>query len=227
MQAFAWIGLGLILSLQAMAVSKTGIRGQRYCEILYSKNIKDYHVWTTFGLNHCPAQQWRTITASKIRHETGAWLVHLNGPRYWTIDGFEHTSLRHPDIKIMAGLAFREAAVVHVGWAALWKRLHPYETQKVRRETTWVYDAHQRVYELISPEGRVFVMQSYSLQKYPQSLHSLATLGQHLHLPQGWQFKTGLLSQRQTVNAVNQEALIVQDDFLNTYQWSEHDLLVE
>lgn len=91
----------------------------------------------------------------------------------------------------------------------------------------WIYDAGKPVYELIDPKGNVFVMQSYSVQKEPQTEQSLTQLGSKLKLPTQWRFKTGILKKAGTVQAIDNMAVVVQDDFLNTYQKATHDLLAD
>jgi hypothetical protein len=61
-------------------------------------------------------------------------------------------------------------------------------------------------------------MQSFSIQKAPQTIASLATLGERLHPPSGWKFRTRVLEAELRVPAVDNVAHIVQDDFENTYQ---------
>jgi hypothetical protein len=97
----------------------------------------------------------------------------------------------------------------------------PYAPRTVSRTTTWIYQAGKPVYELVDPSGRVFDMQSYSVQKTPQTEDSLAQLGAQLTLPTGWSFRTRVLSADLHVTAVNGEATIVQDEVENTYQLSQ------
>ncbi|KTD10942.1 hypothetical protein Lgra_1908 [Legionella gratiana] len=217
----------LILPTFSFAAQKSHLRGQRYCEILLEKSPRDYAVYNTIGLNNCPEEIWDKITPALVKSETGSAHVHLNGPRYWVIDGLKNSDLVNPDIKTFNGLKMREAGVLHVSFWSLFKSGAPYKQHQVARQTTWVYDAGKPVYELIDPEGNVYVMQSYSVQKKPQTEQSLSQLGSTLKLPSKWQFKTGVLKKSDTVQAINNMAIVVQDNFLNTYQKATHDLLVE
>ena len=96
----------------------------------------------------------------------------------------------------------------------------PYVIHDVARKTIWVFKAGRPVYQLISPDGAVYFMQSYSVQKEPQSMDSLANLGSKLSLPKGWSFRTATLTKDYQLKAVDGMAYVVQDDLENTYQKS-------
>ncbi|KTD01328.1 hypothetical protein [Fluoribacter gormanii] len=216
----------LIIPSFSSAAQKSHLRGQRYCEIIYSKNLMDYVVYNTIGLNDCPQSVWGKITPEYVQKEVGTSHVHLNGPRYWMIDGMQNSDLVSTKIKKFNGLAMREAGVIHISLKDLLLN-HPYELRKVARKTTWVYEAGKPVYELIDPNGNVFVMQSFSVQKRPQTQQSLAQLSSRLTLPKQWKFKMGIIKNTETVEAIDNMAVVVQDDFLNTYQQATHDLLAD
>lgn len=221
-----WIALIFcVITLGAQAADKMGIRGNRYCEVIVSKALTQFSVYNTFGLNDCPPKQWERVTEACVKQETGKSLVHLNGPRYWVIDGFQHSHLVNATPKKICGLEMREAGVLKLGLIDLLKAKQPYREKQVSRHTTWVYEAGKPVYELIDPKGRVFVMQSYSVQKHAQTQKSLSKLRDDLILPRGWTFKTGLLKKRSLLPAIRDLATVVQDDFANTYQLATHDFL--
>lgn len=217
----------LTIPTLSFAGQKSHLRGQRYCEIILAKNTTDYAVYNTIGLNKCPEKLWDKITPKDVKKETGSAHVHLNGPRYWVIDGLENSALVNPTVKTFNGLAMREAGVLHVSLLELFKADAPYKQHQVARKTIWTYKAGKPVYELIDPKGNVYVMQSYSIQKMPQTEQSLAELASKLKLPKKWQFKTGVLKKSDTVAATNNMAVVVQDNFLNTYQQATHDLLAD
>ncbi|MCW8409914.1 hypothetical protein OQJ13_13120 [Legionella sp. PATHC035] len=219
------LALAIIPSFSS-AAQITHLRGQRYCEIIYSKNLMDYAVYNTIGLNDCPSALWDKITLDDVKKEVGSPHVHLNGPRFWMIDGMQNSELVSTKIKKFNGLAMREAGVIHISLKDLLVK-PAYEQRKVARKTTWIYDAGKPVYELIDPHGNVFVMQSFSVQKIPQTQQSLAELGSKLTLPKNWKFKMGLIKREETVQAIDNMAVVVQDNFLNTYQKATHDLLTD
>ncbi len=208
-----------------IAGDKTHLRGKRYCEVIISTTHANYAVYNTIGLNDCPAKLWSKVTTANVKKETGASFVRLNGPRYWVIDGFKHSTFINPTTKTLSGLPMREAGMLHINMLDALKSKSFFQQRKVTRHTTWVYQAGKAVYELIDPKGHVFVMQSYSVQTYPQTEHSLSLLGGKLQLPKDWQFKTGILKKPETLLATNNKAIVVQDNFFNTYQMATHDFL--
>ncbi|WP_454780478.1 hypothetical protein [Legionella sp. WA2022007384] len=215
-----------ILPTPSLAAQKSHLRGERYCEIIISKSLSEYAVYNTIGLNDCPQKIWEKITTEDVKKETRSTHVHLNGPRYWMIDGMQNSNLVNSNVKTFNGLAMREAGILHIPLKDLLLDA-PYRPLDVARKTTWIYEGGKPVYELIDPDGNVFVMQSYSVQKIPQTKQSLSQLGSKLKLPANWQFKTGVLKKTDTVQAINDMAVVVQDNFLNTYQKATHDLLAD
>lgn len=222
--------LSLFLStmpISSQAAERMNIRGQRYCEIIVSQSLTNYAVYNTWGLNKCPSALWNKITVDGVKQETGASFVKLNGPRHWVIDGFKKTALINPTIKTLSGLPMREAGILHFSVFDLLKPNTPYQERNVNRQTTWIYEAGRPVYELINPKGNVFVMQSFSVQEKPQTEASLAQLGGKLTLPAGWKFKTGILKRSESLEAINNQAVVAQDNFANTYQMATHDFLAD
>jgi hypothetical protein len=223
---FFFSGLLMIPTLgQASVLSD--IRGKRYCEIVLFKTHTQILVYSTFGLNDCPSDIWNKITVAPIKKETGASFVRLNGPRYWMMDGMKSTSLVNHEIETFSGLTLRKAAEMIMNPEQFFSTNTPYQTRKVKRRTTWIYEAGKPIYELIDSKGHIFVMQSYSLQISPQTEASLSQLAVKLRLPPGWQFKTGVLKKTETLSTVDDMATVVLDDYFNTYQNAPHDLLKE
>lgn len=221
----SWILLlSAFISYNVVAAEAEGMRGGRYCEVILSESMTQFAVYNTWGLNTCPEDKWSKVTASEIKKETKATMVHLNGPRYWVIDGFKNTQLINKTIKTFDGIAMREAGVLHIELSALLEPRY-YRTHEVSRKTTWIYQKNKPVYELVDPKGAVYVMQSYSVELHPQTLESLRQLGTQLELPQGWHFKTGVLEKTELLLATDEKAVVVQDNFLNTYQQATHDFL--
>ena len=68
-------------------------------------------------------------------------------------------------------------------------------------------------------------MQSYSVQLINQSEETLKKLAEKLKLPSGWQFKTGILNKNDQVKTSDNKAQVIQDEYGNTYQKADHDLL--
>lgn len=198
------------------------MRGERYGEVLLGKGglliPSEFDVYNTIGLNDCPQELWEKLDADKIKKENGVKAVILNGPRYWAIDGLTNSKLVSTVQKNFGGIEMRQAGTIELGLRDKLSLGKPYAVHKVARTTVWVFKSGRPVYQLISPDGDVYFMQSYSVQKEKQDMESLAKLGSKLHLPSGWQFKTQNLNKDFFVKAIDGMAYVIQDDLDNTYQ---------
>lgn len=188
--------------------------------------ISAIQVYTTFGLNDCPQSAWENISEEQIKKSFHVYKVVLNGPRYWVIDKMESRLIIESKLVNFGGLSMRLVAQLkHVIYLLL-KNHQPYNEVQVERHTTWIYEKGLPIYELVDPKGVVYVMQSYSVQSHPeQTPETLADLGKVLHLPKGWQFKAGINPNRLEVKTSHDTAFLVQDDYQNTYQRMEKDVL--
>jgi len=93
-----------------------------------------------------------------------------------------------------------------------------YTENLVNRETTYYYLKGNMVYELTSPTGDVYRMQSYSQQIDPGlTMADLETLGDKLDLPAGWTYGARVLDEDSKLTA-DGKAYIINDELLNTYQ---------
>ena len=151
-----------------------------------------------------------------------ASFVRLNGPRYWMIDGLRATgdTVNH-ERKSFGGIEMNWRATIKVGLLQqlqeLWGDLF-YQSTIVHRNTTWIYKAGSPVYELISPSGELYVMQSYAQIVNPKlSMADLASLEQQLQLPKGWSYRTRLITEDLHLVAKG-TAYVLQDNLLNSYQ---------
>jgi hypothetical protein len=207
------------------AAAPAEIRGQRYCEILLATLTgtgAHVDVYTTFGLGDCPQATWSAVDATAVATSAGATKALLNGPRYWTLDRFVVASFADPTPLTLAGLPMRHAASIDVPLADLATLgSAAYTPHSIQRHTTVELDAGKAVYELVGPDGKIYDMQSYSVQTQPQTEADLATLGARLTLPTGWTFRTRTLTAPLQITAVGDVATVVQDDVGNTYQLSQ------
>jgi hypothetical protein len=200
------------------------VRGNRYCEVLVGHlagSDVQLDVYNTYGLDDCPDDAWKALDPAQIKAEEMAEAVILNGPRYWLMDAFEDTKAIDPTPVTFGGLSMRLSGTLDLPVSVAAGGQDPYVPSSVARTTTWVYDAGKPVYELVDPMGRIFDMQSYSVQTSPQTEATLAGLGQVLQPPSGWQFRTRTLDAVLKVTAVDGLATVVQDELRNTYQLSQ------
>jgi hypothetical protein len=196
------------------------LRNVRYCEVLAMVRhgfTFDITVYNTLGLNFCPEEQWKALDATAVAKQLKVSRVKLNGPRYWTIDAIKAAGATAAGKTTeIGGIAMTERATLQV---KLWQAHEGgYRVNTIRRSTSYLYKAGKLVYELVSPKGDVYMMQSYSQIVDPKlSIDDLPNLGKRLKLPKGWKFRTRTLSADYTLTAKG-TAYLVQDDLFNSYQ---------
>lgn len=195
------------------------MRGVRYGEVLavHARGDKLFaEVWGTQLLHDCPADWWNTLNAGELAEELGALMVKLNGPRYWTLDGFgTKVDVVEPVIRELRGMPMRRIAEVELGDNPA---VVPYTERHVNRGAVFFFDAGRTVHELVDPRGRAFVMQAYCVGvDSTLTVESLDSLGQRLSLPDGWSFRTRTLDEDLVVDTTAHVATVVQDELENTY----------
>lgn len=204
--------------------AKAEIRGERYCEILAGfvegTNVR-IDVYNTFGLNDCPEDTWSAIDPAAVQAQLGASTIRMNGPRRWMIDRFTNSAWLDPTQVTLGGLAMRKAGQLVMPLAEAMTAGSPYVTHTIQRDTTYVFDAGKDVYELVDPMGRVFVMQSLSMEHEPLTETDLPGLAAKLTPPAGWSYDARTLSAPMEVTAVDGTATILQDDLADTYQLAQ------
>lgn len=202
--------------------SVSNLRDQRYCEILYGKRdwLKlEVKVFNTQGLNLCPEEQWAKLSKESITKQYDASFVLLNGPRYWMMDEIKAAGATVNNVKeSFGGIEMKLRATIQLGLLKQLLGSKSYSPNEIVRTTSWVYRAGSPVYELTSPAGDVYVMQSYSqIVNKSLSMKDLPNLGQQLKLPAGWSYKSRVLDQDLSLTA-NGVAYVLQDDLFNSYQ---------
>lgn len=200
---------------------------KRYCEYLFvrledSKLVGD--VWNTFGLNKCPAAQWKASDPVALKEMVpGTLAVKLNGPRYWLIDRASITWDKRIQplsgtVQSFFGLKMRMLTTVDVPVVNGVPGIAPYVETTVNRRTNFSFSRRNPVYQLVSPEGDVYAMQAYSQIKDPKlTRKQLGGLGSRLQLPEGWKYRTRHLKRDLTLKT-NGKTTVLQDELENTYQ---------
>jgi hypothetical protein len=196
------------------------LRGQRYCEILIGegkllKGIR-FDVYNTIGLNFCPQEEWIKLSEKKIKNKWNADFVKLNGPRYWTMDSMK-SSLLNPTIVSFNGIEMRKAGILDVGFRDIIGKRSVYKERKVRRNSIWIFNSNELIYELVSPDNKVYIMQSFSTEVKDLTLESLKELKSQLKLPKGWTYRARLITEELNVPIPQGLATVIQDDFYNSY----------
>lgn len=196
------------------------VRDRRYCELLVAKR-QGMHlsadVYNTLGLNDCPQAVWDAIDIAKVASELGAVRVIRNGPRHFIMDRLASGDANRSPADIQ-GLAMRPVATVGLRLLDLLEKRSSYVERTIHRTTNWIFLAGKPVYELVSPKGQVYVMQSYAQIVDPNlAYNDLAALGSRLKPPKGWQYRSRTLTADLVAPAVG-EAHVIQDELQNTYQ---------
>jgi len=199
------------------------VRGIRYGEIV-AVFARDGHfeaeVFGTQFLNECPQELWDTLDPQAVAADLGALVVKLNGPRHWVIDGIgQKVNTLEPVLREFNGLDMRRLALIDLGDNP---STSPYTDKYVHRGAVFFFDAGKPVYELVSPDGLVYVMQAYCLAVDPTTDEaSLLTLGDRLGLPHGWTYRVRTLDEELVVDTTHKVATVLQDEFEHTYTLPE------
>ena len=202
--------------------SVSNLRNQRYCEVLVGKrnwlNL-EVRVFNTQGLNLCPQAQWKDLSKETISKAFDASFVLLNGPRYWVMDEIQAAGATvNNEKESFGGIEMNLRATIQLSLLKQFLGSKKYSANEITRTTNFIYRAGSAVYELTSPGGDVYVMQSYSQIVNPAlSMKDLPVLGEQLKLPAGWTYRSRVLDQDLSLVA-NGVAYVLQDNLSNSYQ---------
>ena len=191
--------------------------GMRYGEVLLvrlSDSGPEATVYNTFPLNDCPAELWSKLDTTAIASQNDAQLALLNGPRYWLMSSIDKVARGAPVKKTFGGIEMLRQATVELSSM----NPAPYTVNRVSRNTVFTFDAGRPVFELIDPDGRRWVMQTWSQTVDPAlSLDDLPRLASRLNLPTGWTYESHTLTSPLRVDTTTQAAHVTQDDLANSY----------
>ncbi len=205
------------------------LNGFRYCEILMSVTGDDgsavTEVWGTPGVDPCDDADWNALDPGELMAENDASSIHMNGPRYFTVDGTVDTAPGSAGVGIAAGgeaetRTFGDVSMVLLATVdGTTTESRPYDPDLVVRTTTWAFGRGTEVYELSDPEGNTYLMQSYARYEDPNlTAEDLPTLGQRLDLPDGWSYGARVLDEDLVVALAPDGAVVVTDELGNSYQ---------
>ena len=202
--------------------SISGLRNLRYCEVLYGKRhlgTLTIKVFNTQGLNACPEALWKALDVKVIEKKNDASFVRLNGPRYWTMDEIKAAGKTANDvIENFGGIEMSLRATLDVGIKRQLAGTQFFVPNVVNRDTAFIYRSGTLIYQLTSPQGQTYIMQSYSQITDPNlSMNDLTQLAARLKLPDGWKYTVKTLTQDLVLQAQG-KAYVIQDNFYNSYQ---------
>ena len=210
----------MITAVCAAQDTRTGrkVRNERYCEILLANGSRSQvtiEVYNTSGLNDCPENQWQAFKPNAVAKEFHARKAIMNGPGYFMMDTISERG--SGQVQSFAGLQMRKVATFQMKPTGR-KPSPPYTEQAIDRDTDYLFDKGEPVYELVAPDQHVYVMQSYSKIVDPSlSQDQLANLGSRLRLAKGWKYQVRNLDSNLEMKTGG-KAYVVQDDLKDTYQ---------
>ncbi|BBZ52263.1 hypothetical protein H7H82_18825 [Mycobacterium heidelbergense] len=195
----------------------TDLAGKRYGEVLLvtpGEAGPQATVYNSFPLNDCPAELWSALDPHAIAAENGAAVALLNGPRYWLMNGIEKEPQGPQITKSFGGIEMIQQATVLLSSM----NPAPYTVNKVSRNTVFVFNAGEEIYELTDREGRRWVMQTWSQVADPNlRREDLPGLAARLELPDGWAYRPRVLADELRVDTRSQPAQVLQDNLTNSY----------
>ena len=190
-------------------LSLAGTRGLRYAELFFVG--PDWiTVYNSMGLSKAQPEVWDALDAEATAERFDQQAVIKNGPHWWASDAL---TLRFGVDQIDVGdIGFRFAARLPASLARSGKLQPPFYTVvEAEKEGSLSYEAGQPVYELVSPDGDEFVMQSMNVEP-----GELENLGDRLSPAEGWQFRIRPLDEDLTVS-LDGKVRTVMDDLRNVY----------
>ncbi len=197
------------------------LSGKRYGEVLLvtpGEAGPQATVYNSFPLNDCPDELWSKLDAQAIAKEHGAATVLLNGPRYWLMNAIEKQQQGPQITKNFGGIEMIQQATVLLSSM----NPAPYVPNKVSRNTVFVFNAGEEVYELQDPHGHRWVMQTLSQVADPKlSRADLRRLDERLKLPDGWSYQPRVLDSELRIDTTSRAAQVLQDDLTNSYSLVE------
>lgn len=198
------------------------VRDYRYCEIIpifREGTTIVAEVYNTFGLNDCPTDLWNALDGDALAESYGAMDIRMNGPRFWVIDELiGEEAAADGKVADFGGIEMILPGRVETKLREGSVGSEFYTENEVERFTTYTFYAGELVYELVSPEGDVYRMQSYAqLVDENLTIDDLETLGDRLDLPEGWLYQASVLTDEEKLIA-DGLAFVINDTLGSSYQ---------
>lgn len=167
-------GKEMTLTLQTLPDS----RDYQYCELVFQYGDVGSDIYSTSPLAPCSLNWWDNLDLDAVAKELGAKAAIKNGPQWWSMD----------TVGVMASEPVTIAGVQMIFGAHLpagTMNTPAYNVFKPAKYQDLVWKAGQPSYQLVDPDGHVYIVQGYKVMK-----EDLATLGdKYKQLPQGWEYQ--------------------------------------
>ena len=219
---------------QSVLVSGENAHGKHHCEVLIMSRDADGpggagHYYNSLGVVDDVSDEdfdarFLALDPEELRKEYGGDGVRFNGPRRFLTDRFEGLAFDGGKISMLGPIPMYlyGTFVVPNFDAFIAGKQTPYVESVSKRSTTWFWNTGSEVYELVSPDGIVFVMQSASLRVDPDNtVDRLSTLGERLALAEGWTYRARTLEDDLVMVATvdsDPPNTVVFDEIENNYQ---------
>jgi hypothetical protein len=219
---------------QSVVISGEDWHGKHHAEVLIMNRAADGpggagNYYNSLGVaDNVPDEEFdarfRALDPEQLRQEYGGDAVRFNGPRRFLADRFTAVAFDGGNVSMVGPIPmYLYGTFMAPSFDAfIVGKQTPYVETVSKRTTTWFFEAGSEVYELVSPEGIVFVMQSASLGVDPDNtVDRLPTLGERLALPEGWTYRARTLEEELVMRATYDEDppnTIVLDELENNYQ---------
>ncbi len=196
-------GKAMTLSLQTLPDA----RGYLYCELVFNYGEKGSDIYSTSPLAKADLEWWDNLDVEALAKEFGAQSVYKNGPQWWSMD----------EVGVMASEPVQVAGVKMVFGAHLppgTLKIPKYAVFNPAKFQNLVWKAGRPVYQLVDPEGHVYVLQGHKVRT-----EDLAALGQRFkQLPDGWAYRVVNLTEELVMKLTPKEPIpSVQDEFDQIY----------
>jgi len=218
--AVAVIGVHAQAGAKSATLEKARYFGQ--CEIFLLKGKPGNYegeVYNTTPLNDCPPTKFDPIDAKQVAKQTGWDVAWKNPRRFWTMDRLTIALVGEPRefdglmFNFVAKMAMPPAFTLEGGQQSI-----SFRPTQIQRNSTYEFLQGQPVFLLQSPDGKTWVMQTYTTHTDASlTAADLPNLAGRLKLPAGWQFKSRTL-EKNLVISTNGLARIVPDNLENMYQ---------
>jgi hypothetical protein len=205
------------------------LRGERHGEVIvFTKDASgpggNGVFYNTLGLpGGFTDSQWEALDPDVLKVTFHGDAIWENGPRESLMDTATALFLDGGEVTNIGDIPMRKAGSLDIPNLEVFLsgKIPPYKERVIQRTTVWVFNSGSEVYELVAPDGAVYVMQSCS-QNIDSSATTerLPTLGTRLNLPDGWHYRVRTLDSDLVVraNAGEEPAHIVFDEFEKNYQ---------
>lgn len=191
-------------------VTLSDIRGMRFCEVLL---IFEDHVdiYNTSPYAGCPDDAWQALDTAAIAAENGAKAAQLNGPHFWAMDA---QTVGFGAAKTFGGIEAGYAATLPIAALGSGKGADPYAPYVSAKLQTMTFRAGRPVYELVGPDGGVYVLNAYGTEVTGGDPASLADL---LSPAEGWSFRVSVPAEDLVIEGTSDKPVNMVGDDLHQY----------